>query len=185
MRTTLSPMTIRTPAVTLTCDRCPMSKDLPRLEFLRRVGPYTSLEVALAVLSRGCEGDEGVCGLRFVGVGEAQGVRSVLNRRGTGFTRSRDHTTPPETWKISYDGWRIGRVSLVAYGPRQGEWTWTTWTHPPKSGQDAVLEDALAAIKEAAVLDEWGRPMSDEAFLFSRRAGRTAKIGAAEAGGRL
>ncbi|MEM6275634.1 MAG: hypothetical protein AAF714_01695 [Pseudomonadota bacterium] len=178
-------MTIRTPAITLTCDHCPMPKDLPRSELRRRAGPCTRPGVALAILSRGCTGQEGLCGLRFVGLAEAEGVRSVLNQRGTGFTRSRDDTTPPETWNISYDGWRIGRVSLTAHGPRQGEWTWHTWTHPPEGGQETTREDALAAIKEAAVIDERGLPMTDEAFLFLRRTGRTVKIGPENARGRL
>ena len=150
------PYDMTVPVIELDCDACGARRRMDRMDVIRASASYIAPDVALFMLAQGCEGRSGECGLRFTNVPGATQARSVINRKGAGWTRRRDREE--NGWVVLWDGWSVGQVSVVPHGPSKGLWRWNTGTHPPRTATVDDEADALAAIKLAVVFGADGLP---------------------------
>ena len=167
---TIYPHDMARSAIELACTTCGAARRLDGMDVIRETSPYHALDIALLFLSRGCEGRGGVCCLRFTNVAGAGAVRSIGNRRGSGWTRRRKgHGSVG--WRIYWDGWHVALVTQIPHGPSQGLWQWGTGTQPIRNATKESEAAALAAVKAAVMFGADGLPDTTEVGKL-RRASR-------------
>ena len=107
MRPGIHPRDMDQPVIELDCVACGRCRRMTQTEVIRETACYIALDVALFMLAKGCLGRDGQCELRFSNVSGAEGARSIVNRRGRGWTRRR-------AWNgatgcdVYWDGWQVG-----------------------------------------------------------------------------
>ena len=153
--------------IVLVCDPCGTSRCLDRRGLIRETACYMSLDVALFLLSRGCARRDGRCELRFANVPGAGKARSIVVRRGKGWTWRWRHRLEG-CIDVFFDGWHVGTASVVGCGFSQGFWCWNTSTQPILRGMEDDRDVALEAIKSSVAFGVDGLPETATVFKVRR-----------------